>query len=89
MTLEGELAIIMMQGFESTPDAVRRQLAVKDMHSSSILKIHNECKDISDDSLHEAPKMKTKRLLPTNSTSLLLLYITSAEVERVSLVIKI
>jgi len=48
MTLEGELAVIMVQGIKSTIDVAKRQMAVKNMHSSSIPKIQNKCRDIPD-----------------------------------------
>ena len=89
MTREGKPALIMLWGFESTLDVTRWQLAIKCMCSPSIPKICNECRDIPDDPLHMAPNMKTKRLLPSDSTFPLLLYMTRAKESRASVVIKI
>ena len=44
---------------------------------------------IPNDSLHEKPKMKAKELLPTDSSSPLLLCMTSMEAEGASVVVKI
>jgi len=46
MTLNVKSTFIMTPRFELTPDATRRQLAVRGMDSSSILKIRNKCTKI-------------------------------------------